>query len=885
MAIYNFFKKHYLLFLVLVVLVSYGQLLGMYVWQDDNALFFKLANIEGRAGYLGYGPFGEGAYKYTATPYILLYWLFGFKTVPYFVLALVFYFLSTLAVFKTFSEMIGKKAGRLAGFLYAAGYVASDGFIRLYNTIISSLSIIFISGLTLFYWRFYQKRRGRDYFFALLFFYLACEFARSRTHYLMAVVFLFEIIFFALGQLPRSLLASLLRLLPFVYIFHQYFIVGADARSGQVKEFLLALSRGEFYQTYGFLSSLSNTFLPDRLVDFIFKIQSSLVRLTAINAPYIWILTLISFFFLSPLLWLAILFWLFVSRNIFSTPILNLGEKEFFTAFLGGMMILISFLICLRLKKEPRKLFLFLFLWLLINLGAYSAYNPTVTYATINRYLAHSLFALVGILALLFENLRRKEVKVGRLNKLAIGLIFFWGFGNILNSLLYQNWVIKTRSLPPKRFYRQLKEYLPAVEKGSVFYFDVADDAKGSFTEAFSVAQMPETTAIAWRYGLDRYDIEMVTDFQGLILLLEEKNISLNNIHSFFYSKEGLVDTTQQIRRFLKQGSREQFVLAKPITGKQTLVIDLPEGIQSVTPVEIEMEISAIPLDSREIKFPYYQNISLLANRVAKEKELRRLAFGYLQMKSDFFKQATIETSNDWQERVAANLLDQDPETVWQADRILWQDRESNLVIDLETVWEVDRFVWVNAFGSHTPTKYSIEISIDKKEWREVKSVNSLRRVETKEPQVIEFKPHQARFIKMRISETLNGDSPAIAEAWVVPARLTQLGIQEVEEFLEEPFGYVPDQKAFQETLVNLDFRGEAQLFWQTNQNTKWLTKKDNQIRIVYDGLPRRYSLLLPAGGTQITKIKLSKIRLPGIISVNNVKVRHPTFKELVEEK
>jgi len=48
-------KIRFWVILLLLVLVSYGQILFMYVWQDDNALFFKLANIEGRAGYLGMG--------------------------------------------------------------------------------------------------------------------------------------------------------------------------------------------------------------------------------------------------------------------------------------------------------------------------------------------------------------------------------------------------------------------------------------------------------------------------------------------------------------------------------------------------------------------------------------------------------------------------------------------------------------------------------------------------------------------------------------------------------------------------------------------------------------------------------------------------------------
>src|SRR3989344_33302 len=126
MKIIKFFRRNYWILLLLTVLISYGQILFMQPWQDDNALFFKLANIKEPAGYLGRGLFGEGPYKYTAFFYYPLYKIFGFNTYAFFSESLIFYFLAALCIYKLFSEIISKPAGRVAGTLFAAGYVAAD---------------------------------------------------------------------------------------------------------------------------------------------------------------------------------------------------------------------------------------------------------------------------------------------------------------------------------------------------------------------------------------------------------------------------------------------------------------------------------------------------------------------------------------------------------------------------------------------------------------------------------------------------------------------------------------------------------------------------------------------------------------------------------------
>src|SRR3990167_393158 len=197
---------NFILVLLFVVVVSYGQILGMHVWQDDNGLFFKLAHINEPAGYFGVGPLGTGTYKYTITPYIPIYKMFGYTAFPYFFLNLILYFLSAICVYKVFSRIIGEKGGRMAGFLYAAGYVASDGIIRLFSSPLFSLSVILISLFLLAYWNYYRQKKIGWYYLSVLFFFLAIEFVRARTHYLIGVAALFELIFLAFKKPLKSTL-------------------------------------------------------------------------------------------------------------------------------------------------------------------------------------------------------------------------------------------------------------------------------------------------------------------------------------------------------------------------------------------------------------------------------------------------------------------------------------------------------------------------------------------------------------------------------------------------------------------------------------------------------------------------------------------------------
>lgn len=876
----------FLLILLFLVIISYGQLLGMHVWQDDNALFFKLAHIEEKAGYLSAGPFGSGPYKYIVTPYIPIYNLFGHSTVPYFVFMILLYFVSVLVVYKVASKILGKVAGKVAAILYAAGYIASDGFIRIFNSAATSVSVIAISLLTFFYLTFFRKRQAKWYFFSLLFYFLSVELARGRSHYLISIILLFEVLFFKFSRpLAKGLVSPLVRLMPFVFIFYKYFVENADTRSANVGKFITSIASGGFYQIFGFLSSSANLFVPDWLTGFIFKNFSP--RIVLVFLLIVTFIALVSI--LKGKRWMQIIFclvfftWAFFAQEIFNVIQIVPSQNQVTLAFLGGGMLLILLSLAFVLERKYVKIYLLFGLWALINILAYSAYNPLVVYESINRYLAHSFFVVVLLLGVVFVGIKPKGLRI-----IVRFIIIIWGVGNLVASVVYQRAVVVNRSIPAREFYEQLKTFVPKVDKGDTFYFDVAATDRSYFNDAFSVASMPETTAIAWRYRVDRYDIKLFTSFDELSSQVNEGEVDPSRLHAFWYSGKKLSDTTPIVRDYLlsdlpgKKVSFDSPISSKAILTKEKgktywenkeIVIDLEDAIVSFIPIEITFDIEAAYPDFDASDFPLIAKNS--TTKKAPEPLFLQSALLYSRQK-DVLKLAKFEASSFWRERKTENLNDSDVSTVWQPDRIKFREKNEWFQVDLGRVRRVTKLVWINGFGNNTPTKYKVEVSKDGKGWTTVKEINSIERIDDKTPRVITFAPVDAGFVRMTILESLNNDSPGIAEAWVVSADFEGLDIVAAENFLSSPFSNVSGVDTFNILGNFLGRKGRMKIYWQNDGSDSWVTTETSYIILIYDGSFRKYSIIIPPGGETIKRIRLGGFTAPSDIIVSGLGVRWP---------
>src|SRR5690606_34523134 len=117
----------------------------------------------------------------------------------------------------------------------------------------------------------------------------------------------------------------------------------------------------------------------------------------------------------------------------------------------------------------------------------------------------------------------------------------------------------------------------PNCPPGSTFYFDVAEDGyyQNQFADFFSVGSMPESTALAMYYNLDRSDIIYITSLDELLHNLSEGTSHLDTTYSFVYGRNGLVDTTNYMRIALTEPEGEVFAgMPVDISAELTIAID-----------------------------------------------------------------------------------------------------------------------------------------------------------------------------------------------------------------------------------------------------------------------------------------------------------------------
>lgn len=769
----SLFSKKYWLFLILTVLVSYGQILFMKPWQEDNVPFFKVAHINEQAGYMGKGILGEGPYRHTITPYYFIYKAFGYNIPIYYTLMLLSYMFATISVYFLARNMIGEKAGRIAAFIFGCGYVASEGFFRVYTSTNISSGIGFVALLFLTYWTYYKTKKLKWLFLTIFMYWMTIQVSYVRVHYLIIPLLIFDLLFLVLPKLT-NIKGFLVRSIPFLLIFNEYYIVQGDSRKSGIVQVVKAILTGKFENTYSFLGSFGNLVIPD-------FIQTHPVAI-------------------------------------------------------GVTILTLCIFLIMVFKNEKRKIFILFLSISLANIAAYSAYTPEVIYATNYRYLAHSFLAFSVILGLF---------SISK-NKLVTYLIVILGLTFLTMNIRQQYTILNERTKKIVLFYDSLQKELPTIPKDSVIYFDIQDTdfARQMYKVSFSVAEMPETTAIAWRYGIDRYDFKMPSSYLEFANTIKDDKTPIDKIFTFWISDQGLINTTDKTREYFESKNNFQELCSNQIVTNGEVTCQ--RKINSVQPIEITFRLSATPVLNN------YKKDENISNPVYQDSNQINKSFSYQEDKTDILKNSIYTASSIWKDRTVENIHDGDINTVWQSDRVAWGKEDTNLVIKLPYQMQIGKLYFIEGHKNNIPTEYEVEISNDGLTWKKLD--NSL-----------------VKFVRMKITKTSGGDSPQIAEAWVISAEYGDMNIRDVENYLSMPFAVINNQSEFYRLIEKVKSQGKIKVYWKGNQSEKWMSEFKNNIDVTYDGKIREYRMVIPAGGTTIESFKFDGIVIPGEIIIYNV--------------
>lgn len=901
------YSSWFYLMLVVVALISYGQMISMNFYQDDSALVFKLTHLSEPAGNLGRGIFGQGPYRFTITPYLPIFHFFGYNPKAYYFLDLILIVASVFSVYIFFLYFLRDKLkSRLTALLFAAGYAGSDSLIRIFNSPLTALSIIFSCGAIGFYYQYYKRKKLVWYLCSIISFFLAVYFGVIRTHYLIFVVLAFEIIFFlvrkyqSFNKFFSSLIVSLLRLTPFLYLFQKFILADLDARSNQGISFLQSLIHGELYKTYSLFTTLGNMILSNQIFPKIYSLleKSFNINLIPRNIIAIFLLILLVLLFylyknqlLSKKATLAFLSFisavLIVSRMVFSYHGLLLNINNNVSLF-TGIFFLLTTLIFLKILPHKKIALLFLF-WMIVNLLLYAAYLPTSPLTSDDRYITHSVVPLIGLLSLWSVDLTRK-LKGKKLSYLPVFLILIWGVLNLISAVSWHSDIINHRSNPSKRFFSELQTYYPTIPKKSLFYFYIPDKpfAHAHYDSGFGVGQMPNETAIAWRYGVDRYDLIIVNSFNDLKKQVKENKIPLENIFAFIADPDNLIDTTNKTRSLLKDGSdsedkntfKSETKLNISTVGTSFEINPLeinPENILSLTDLKLTLKIAGEPLPTTGLNFPV-KNV-LTYHQFSKETMFS--AFDYQDWQEAIHKTTQISSNNLWLDHQPNLSLDGNPETFWQGDRIEWSKNKSNLILDLGQVTETVGIKYKNGPSSLSPTKFEILSSVDGKDFQRVTVVSRSYsdQLSYDLEQIVNFDPIKSQYLKLSFLETSSNDSPALAEIEIIPEKFKNIDHEEIEKFLEAPFNYVESIDNWETLMNHLGTAGKVQFFWKTDGSDKWRSKTDSFFTLNYDSQVHDIEMIIPSEGHYLKELKIVP-KIPGKLILEQIKYQNiPLFK------
>lgn len=866
---------HIILFLVIIFL-SFGLSTQFSLWQDDNALIFKLQHIEDSAGFFGPGILGLGAYRYIALPYYPIYQLFGLNLIIFYIWALFFYFLVTLVIYFFAQKVTGNRLLAVSSAaIFAAGFIGSDGILRLFNSIQTSYSVILALGVFFFLYRLSISKKFIDYLLANLFFFLSLEFSSIRTQYLLFPIIIFWILFFFVGKKKTEIVKTSLWLISFIMIYYSLLLANPDPRIKVVEEFISGILSGQLVYTHSFWGTLGNMVIIEPISQLFFDLVGFVSldysnKLLVLEAIFLVIANILInlilkkekfliklfFHFLTGIWLIAILIFFHDSQLIFRHS-LKEDTISIFASFIGGLfLIIISCLIIIILKKDMKfaKYLIFLLSWLLFNILAYATYLPFSPLSTINRYLVHSLAAFSLFLPIIFYSFLKNHL----LYKVVIILIVLI---SILFSINYQYQFLMQMSNYTKNFYRDLKGYVPEIKKGSVFYFDIADDEKSQqqFRDFFSVASMPDSTAIAVRYGVDRYDLFLTSNFEEFVETIIKNETSSNLVFSFFYKDGQLLNTSEITRQNL-------------FNGDEKVVVDLQldnSQISSVTPMILHFTASFSPNIGLKEKCP-----SELSS------DQKKLLFGYLLSKKIFQEEVKVTASSQEKNLGVQFLIDGELETRWRGSRGWWHENEKEeLVLDLGRTKLIGQLLWINGYANSTPIHYRIGVSVDQINWQEVKRVTAGGKKENNLLVIDNFVPAPTRFIKVVIEKTFDNDSPAISEIEAVEENFINIDKTKIRKIAEGL--YCPKNL---EELADLNrfinkVGIEGIVSWQTDKSL------DNIVRfkLKADGSEEKYQIFLPSGGTKINNLKIESFPLNFKIFLTRIRIVYPIKEELMK--
>ena len=918
------------LLLALIVLLSYGQTLNMYFWVDDWGMAYKMQHPEANIPNFGPGIFGDGAYRYNVTPFIMLYPLFGLNAFPYFLIGIIFYFLATLVVYLLAKEIFEKKSiGLVSAAIFASGYIGSDAMNHLNNSYMLVLTGTFSALTAWLIIKYYQTGLKNYYFLSILIFLIILEFLVLRAHGLFLLVFSVSLLAKIIYQ--KSLLHVLIRTVPYLVIWIYVFFLDprmSKEYNGVGRGDLLPNTLNLFFKEKHFelfnnlIITMSDVIFPDEILLSLYRYlvpkvnnQDLLLSLPTLSVAMIityiyWKLKLpLRSIVISGLILGAYLVYVLLSFHQSSAVWNPDPSRLFISSWFGSMLCLIGFLSFNRKLKQKLYLVFFGLAWVISNVLIYFIYNPTSNLESNMRYL---IPGFIGTCLML-----------GGILNLFSKRYYFWLLIFVLiycSSLIFLNisrakYIVDSVSIPTKENLQTIKNTVSTMNKNTVFYFETATESKSRISD---LGGMPN---LAIPVVLNSHGFaNIAVSYDELFYLLKENIVDFDNVHTFFGQYEYIVNTTQEFRRLLLEAAEEKNISSWKInTGNsqtnccrtESILWISKQGSVSVNPI-IEMDVdypSLVPIELTlrmkidpvrgDFNFPFVDKTEyyletfdkkILANEII--SPIGQVSFEEQEayFKSELERQAnnsttSVSSNSSEKTRKPEFVLDDKTSTGWEANSKDW--RVDKKTIDFQFNFDNEKtfsnFVWINNNPSSTPTEYSLFISEDGNSWQVIKHLRDSVKM-SGEITVNSFNAVRAKYFKMAIRRTYGDTSaPGISEAWVG----TVMPVTDLEKralFNSCVLCLVKNNDEVREISRSYQKVAQARVSWLSNRNTNYSQDDFNKFHIFMDGKYHTYKIYIPAQGTKLRKIKLDDFIFPVEILIESATIKSLNLDEMVSK-
>lgn len=818
--------------IAIVVLFSLGKTLQYYFYTDDYALLYYIQHN------YSYG----WPYAYITAFFTPFYKFFGLWTEAYFALGIFTFFIASLGVYFFIKVLTKNKlVAFFSSLIFATGYIGIDQFTMMSVSSINNLNIINVSLTLILFILWLDKRKLKFYLATIFMFWVSTSAFPFRAFPLLLFLPTIELILsFKLGK-PSVILKKLaligIRFMPFLLIAYSNGIFSYGVKENA------SLDVNQF----SILKAILNLITPE----FLKEIFAILGR----------------FIFLNP-----------------QGPYFQIGLLFFLTSLFIGFYFCFS-----KYSRLGKSLLIVLFMTTQGYIGNMILLPDFDSNGPVNRYLTIAFIGYSSIFPIFTFLLVKRLAFLTKINRLTI-LVPFLIIPLVtimsISSRKYEENILRERSVPAREFFNQLKSLVPKLSAKSIFYFDVSDvyPFPSRYGSVVLGAVMPKEVVLASYYGVDINSIKIIDKFNEFIRFVKNKD-SKTNFYTFYYDREGLSKTNDELFLLLQNGRSEQIDLNKIIYSTNNLIprIDIPvKNFSSLTPSKIELQLSIKPVSDSEFSFPFYNSINNKKEvKDFYEKILdRSIFFDYLLSRKRYYDKVKVEVSSS---HVAGNnpgelLIDDDKETSWLSDESAWQiGIRPWIKIDFGEERKISRLTWIK-LSNRVMSDYQISVSSDGISWQEVKARHIFDY--NKERVIEEFSSVIARFIMIKVNKTLNNFTPGLSEIEAIDYNYKDIDIAKALRIKDNPFEYIKDAKDLEKTYDYLSHNAVLNFLTKTNKDENITNSYLLKVPIVLDGQYQNYQLYLPPRGTNLEKIMI-ELNFPAIIKIGRLEIIHPSLREI----